>query len=116
MNLVVFDFVKNYLVVLMSSKQLLCLFITQLLPESGEQVAEFCRADETISILQFTIFQIILHLSTISDNPHHNFLYNFHLVKVPEAFNEVITSIGGPAGTYCLNIYMRYQSNAPSKL
>ena len=39
----------------MSSKQLLCLLIAQLLPEGGQQVAQLCRADETIPILDFII-------------------------------------------------------------
>ena len=39
----------------MSSKQLLCLLIAQLLPEGGQQVAQLCRADETIPILHFII-------------------------------------------------------------
>ena len=46
---------KNYLVVLMSGKQLLCLLITQLLPKGGQQVAQLGRADETIPVLHFII-------------------------------------------------------------
>ena len=42
-----------YLVVLMSSQQLLCLLITQLLAKGGQQVTEFSRADEPIAILHF---------------------------------------------------------------
>ena len=42
-----------YLVVLVSSQQLLCLLITQLLSKGGQQVAELGRADEPIAILHF---------------------------------------------------------------
>ena len=44
---------RIYLVVLMSSQQLLCLLITQLLSKGGQQVAELGRADEPIAILHF---------------------------------------------------------------
>ena len=42
-----------YLVVLMSSQQLLCLLITQLLSKGGQQVTELGRADEPVAILHF---------------------------------------------------------------
>ena len=51
-NIIDFLATFNNLVVLMSSKQLLCLLVTQLLAESGEQVAQLCRADETVPVLQ----------------------------------------------------------------
>ena len=108
----------------MPSKQLLCLLIAQLLPEGGQQVAQLCRADETIPILHFIIltdkhcisslFQI--NLVIISDNrlifsdsctitsDYFNCLEHKYLVKVPEAFNEVVTGISGATRTYCLKM------------
>ena len=53
------------LAVLVASEQLLCLLITQLLPEGGQQVSQLSRGDETIAIL----------------------------VKVTQTFNKVITGV-----------------------
>ena len=52
-NIIDFLATFNNLVVLMSSQQLLCLLITQLLSKGGQQVTELGRADEPIAILRF---------------------------------------------------------------
>ena len=54
-----------YLVVLMSSQQLLCLLITQLLSKGGQQVAELGGADEPIAILHF-VTQVKCLMETIT--------------------------------------------------
>ena len=62
------------LAVLVAHKELLGLLVTQLLPESGQQVPELRRANESVSVF----------------------------VKVTETLNKVIASVSRPPGTDCL--------------
>ena len=62
------------LAVLVAHKELLGLLVTQLLPESGQQVPELRRANESVPVF----------------------------VKVTETLDKVIASVSRPPGTDCL--------------